>query len=389
MKKILLLFFTFIAFLSYSQVKKKVIKNTTKPIDKTQIALNNSLKEGLIAYYSFDGNADDQSSNDNNCIVAGATLTTDKFEKDNKAFYFNGKNNQILVGNKPIFDLTNTMTISVWILPNTLSGDIKVLSKFQVGSNSYQLSLLNGAASFQIIRGGSLSWDKCESDILQINQWQHIVCTYNNSEMKVYVNGVLKNKLAINGAINISTAPLIIGNYNGGNSWFNGKIDEVRLYNRAITEEEVVKFYNFNGLNKLATNTPKKSTTIVPNQLQKNKVSVTVKAKSKPEPAKVYDKYKDGIWNYSLEKYEEINGDDYIKKSFSIIAFVSGEKIETKERFSILEFLFYPYDTNVGGFNDNVSFSEYSVEEGKLKRYIDDEVKNLLYKRYGALNFNF
>jgi len=200
--------------------------------------------DGLVAFYPFNNNADDESGNNNNGAINGATTTTDRFGECSKAYSFNGTNNQIVVGNNPIFDLTNTITLSAWVLPNTLSGDIKVLSKFQSGSNSYQLSLYNGTASFQIIRGGSLIWDKCESDILQVNQWQHIVCTYDNSEMKVYVNGILKNTLAITGAIHISTAPVIIGNYNGGNSWFNGKIDNVRIYSTALSNQEVTDLYN-------------------------------------------------------------------------------------------------------------------------------------------------
>src|ERR1700721_3520704 len=73
------------------------------------------LNTGLVAYYPFNGNANDASGNGNNGNVAGATLTADRFGNPNSAYSFNGKSNYIRVPNSDSLQLTNDFTLTAWI----------------------------------------------------------------------------------------------------------------------------------------------------------------------------------------------------------------------------------------------------------------------------------
>jgi len=71
--------------------------------------------QGLVAYYPFNGNANDESGNGNNGIDSGATLTTDRFGNANKAYWFNGTSNYIEVSDNPILRFSNSFSISLWV----------------------------------------------------------------------------------------------------------------------------------------------------------------------------------------------------------------------------------------------------------------------------------
>jgi len=87
--------------------------------------------------------------------------------------------------------------------------------------------------------------------LLNTNEWYHVVLTYDGSFIKLYINGVLDNRVAQSGTIKATTNPFLIGStYTTGEAKFNGIIDEVRIFNRALSEEEI-KFLYQEGLKKL------------------------------------------------------------------------------------------------------------------------------------------
>ena len=209
--------------------------------------LTPSLTTGLVAYYPFNGNANDASGNGNNGTVNGARLTTDRFGNSNKAYSFNGTTDQIIIPDNNSLDITTNLTITAWVNPKDVTGDRKILSKFQVGENAYQIAIQDSKFNFQLIQPNSTNWARCDSkSMINNNNFIFIAAVYDSSvsKFKVYINGVLDNISDFTGPINSSNAPLVIGNFSGGNQYFNGIIDDIRIYNRSLSYDEITQLYN-------------------------------------------------------------------------------------------------------------------------------------------------
>jgi hypothetical protein len=97
-----------------------------------------NLGQGLVAYYPFNGNANDQSGNNNNPVFNNATLTTDRLGNPASAYHFNGTDNYMKVLNSPSINLTNKMSISVWVKP----------TGFYTGTCHNNMLLMKGDADF-------------------------------------------------------------------------------------------------------------------------------------------------------------------------------------------------------------------------------------------------
>jgi hypothetical protein len=186
---------------------------------------------GLVAYYPFNGNANDESGNGNNGVVNGATLISDRKGNANSAFLFNGSNNSICCGTSSTFGMTATsiLTIAVWVNPSILAiGNNCVFSKYKdmYPSNS------NGT--------NTVNYNK------QLNGWQFIVIIYNTgtNNTKIYLNGVVVAAGSLNYNSTISSMPFYIGNFPDGGFPFYGIIDDVRIYSRVLTETEIQQLYN-------------------------------------------------------------------------------------------------------------------------------------------------
>ena len=217
----------------------------------TFTTLINDLTTGLVAYYPFNGNAIDESGNENHGTVYGAKLSTDRFGNANKAYIFN--NNSIQVANSATLNPPN-ITISVWLLPT--GKDISILAKnnpTNATSVSYMLTIDNFYFSQ---RGFTVSYGRgdCTSQAhysgygpqgqIPENSWNHVAVTIKaNGEVNCYLNGDFWFNLVGDpySPCNDSSSILKIGGpwWNSDKQSFVGKLDEIRLYNRILTSEEI------------------------------------------------------------------------------------------------------------------------------------------------------
>lgn len=212
-------------------------------------APNPSLSAGLFANYKFDGDANDISGKGNNgTINGGATFTSDRFGTANKALNFDGVDDHVSVTNNNTLSGFNEVTVSAWVannLPNATEGS--VIGKWfqQVGSgfNSYIMGLSNT----QYYGAFSMSAPTIYAPNAQAqNSWVHLVYTHDATGDKLFINGYLGASNTNAGTINYSTTNLLLGaDTNMGTLWrfFKGKIDDVRLYNRALSRLEVQQLY--------------------------------------------------------------------------------------------------------------------------------------------------
>ncbi len=207
-------------------------------------------KDSLVGWWPFNGNANDESGNGNNGTVNGATLTFDKNGISNSAYSFNGSSDYISITyfNKlPISKISRT--ISVWMQPQ-IQADQWTLTAVAYGQGQLHNAFMFGLAKNMVV---VQSWGSGYGKNLFYNDstWYHCVCTYFNDSVKVYVN----SKLVGSGSLydlDTKIGDLIFGGrVTKDLSFFNGKLDDIGIWNRALDSIEIQNLYNSNsaGLN--------------------------------------------------------------------------------------------------------------------------------------------
>ena len=211
---------------------------------------------GLVGWWAFTGNANDSSVNANNGTVNGATITEDRFGNPNNAFSFDGSSSYIEIPHDSSMDVSN-VTISAWY--NAIDYGINITSFQRLivskregfgWGNSFQMGL-TGPFSGTINKinadwtiGGLNSILTFADSSLLTNTWFHFVYTHNNDSAKIYLNGNLVQSMAISGGLTYNTLPLRFGSRPNGWHPFNGKLDDIGIWNRALTVCEIQDLYS-------------------------------------------------------------------------------------------------------------------------------------------------
>ena len=224
---------------------------------------------GLVGWWPFNGNTNDESGNGNNGTNNGATLSTDRNGVSNRAFNFDGKTSFIEVANNSSLNLNSNFTISSWFNSDSMydvPGTVKmILSKHRNGlsTDGYVYGIWNN--NYSTTKRGMINFSgapKFTTDAypkdsvgdVYVNKWYHYVVTYDvsNSELKYYLNGSLIDTKTIAYSISTNTLNVIIGaewTISGSTkkSFFNGKIDDIGVWNRVLNSQEINQLYNGNG----------------------------------------------------------------------------------------------------------------------------------------------
>jgi len=212
------------------------------------------LNDGLVAYYPFNGNANDESRNGNNGTVYGATLATDRAGHPNSAYSFDGVDDYIDIGNKvkPPFPIT----VSVWIKRSSLDSTASIIRNdfvqstggsyygfqiYSVGGGQIECWYGDGGPSSPSSRRAKVTNDPV---ITSTDKWYHVLVRYNAcQDIDIFVDGEEKAGYwdgGSGGCMQYSTTyPGAIGRQYPNVYTFNGLIDDVRVYNRALTEYEI------------------------------------------------------------------------------------------------------------------------------------------------------
>jgi hypothetical protein len=214
-----------------------------------------SLKNGLVAYYPFNGNANDESGNGNNGAVNGATLSADRFGIANKAYSFDGVSSFIDLSNNNLNNQGNSSrTVACWINPTSNSNPC--MNFFSSGNGVTGSTSSNNGKTFNLrlnIVSSSLTYnlgfmgygvtgydyDPLNGTSIPINEWTHVAVTFSENTITLYVNGIKGGSGIV--SLNTTGNSNYIGrsNHTDAYNYFNGNIDEVRLYNRSLTQEEI------------------------------------------------------------------------------------------------------------------------------------------------------
>ena len=210
---------------------------------------------GLVAAYSFNEGSGttvaDSSGNGNNGTVQGATWATGRY---GTALNFNGSSSMVNIPDAASLHLTSGMTLEAWVNPASVGSNwTDVIYK---ANDNYFMEATSDqtvpAGGITVGTAGPLAYGASN---LAASAWTHIALTYDGTAVRFFVNGAQVSSTAQTGSIASSTNPLQIGGDSLYGQYFSGLIDEVRIYNTALTAAQIQTDMN-TALGSTATTAP-------------------------------------------------------------------------------------------------------------------------------------
>ena len=191
---------------------------------------------GLVGYWPFNGNANDESGNGNNGTVNGATLTTDRFGNANSAYSFDGVNDWIGMNFQ---NINTSYSLSFWYYSAAVTNGMNFLE-----SNSSYCEPINQANIYynQNTSGGNTSITSVGS--FQTGIWSNVLISFDgiNNLQSIYINGVLDAQQSVTSTLNPLNS-LLLAKRQNNTGYYNGKLDDISIYNRALTPAEITQIY--------------------------------------------------------------------------------------------------------------------------------------------------
>ena len=229
---------------------------------------------GLVGWWPFNGNANDESGNGNDGIVNGASLTSDRIGINAKAYLFDGNTNHIQIPpSVTLNNFNNAITISSWIFSAGQSGvpsygnqDLQGIfgpATYVINDGGFFLRLND--PNFDNINNRRIQYANglpgvsiSSSSIVDTNGWENIICTYDGNILEIYRNGILTDSqiagTGLTSSLNTAGRYYTIGyciDWSAATITqpFNGKLDDIAIWNRALTPQEITDLYTASTTN--------------------------------------------------------------------------------------------------------------------------------------------
>ncbi len=217
------------------------------------------LNQGVVACYPFSGNANDESGNGNNAQNFNAALAPDRFNVANRAYQFNGFNSYLEVPNSvSLASPTNQISFTFWARVTNWNFNAGVqytpiLSKSTTTAAAQYRAMVRSNGAYAMTDGKS--WNGVIGSATNLNIWYFFCITARNDTMFYYRNGTLLGFAVGPTTYTLNnTTPLRIGRNDVNTAVvFSGRLDELRIYNRTLTQPEITKLYNLSNINGLPT----------------------------------------------------------------------------------------------------------------------------------------
>ena len=214
---------------------------------------------GLVGWYPFNGNANDLSGGNNNGTVNGATLATDRNGYSNKAYSFDGVNDNIIINNS--FD-ESSKSINVWINPFIVNSSTQIIisidnPNLMNGANIFRTEYTSNSNKVGVT--GAFSAGTYIDVNVNLNSWQMLTMVKNSTNTLFYYNGnyVGSTPSGVYHSNTGSISTILGSDRNAVYCWFNGLIDDIGIWNRALTPQEITNLYlgcNINPVIPIVTN---------------------------------------------------------------------------------------------------------------------------------------
>ena len=194
--------------------------------------------DGLVANYPFNGTANDVSGNGNNGLVFGATLTFDRFGNPDSAYHFGSNGDYVFIATSPGLNITGDLTIAAWVYLSNSGIDPNAV----IFSNMLEVSPHNGY-SFRLWDGNKLRFFSGDQSLfattpLESEQWIHVAVVLSGTTATTYINGTFDSSGTVAVPTSSSVNPTIGASRERVYGW-NGALDDILVYNRALSAAEI------------------------------------------------------------------------------------------------------------------------------------------------------
>jgi len=206
--------------------------------DGTQI-IRTLPTDGLLAYYPFNANVNDESGNEFNGTIngSGVTSTDDRHGVANAAYDFSG--GDVIL---PVFgENLTSFTVSTWFYDTGNNDSHRTLLAKGYGASLTDFNIRKDSSTEEIVVLSSTGTplNSCSSThIPTSNIWTHLALKVNNTRWSIYINGQLVSECTFDSGISLTDEPIYIGSEDAGDL-FQGKLDDIAFYNRALTDNEI------------------------------------------------------------------------------------------------------------------------------------------------------
>jgi hypothetical protein len=206
------------------------------------VTVSNAQPSGLVAAYGFNettGTTVSDASGHGNTGSFGAGVGRAAQGRFGGALVFDGTGFVAIPGS-PSLTIGSAMTLEAWVAPSTAQSGWRTVIQREV--DAYFLNASNDGGALKPAGGGTLNGAVTyvtAANALPVNAWSHLALTYDGTALRLYVNGALVTSQARTGAVQTTTTPVRIGGNVPYGEFFQGAIDEVRIYNRALSAAEI------------------------------------------------------------------------------------------------------------------------------------------------------
>jgi hypothetical protein len=234
--------------LAFDAAKNKSAKSEVTV--KTKAELNTG-EAGLVAHYPFDDNANDATPYNNHGTIGGNPTFVTRTGATGKAIRFDGNKDSVLVKNA-VQLLSDFTTVSFWIRVDAKSTDPEAyVIDFGHWDQRWKISLPQHLRIVWTTNSKNTQFPNAISDMdskdgneLLLNTWWYVTMVHDGTNDIIYINGVEVNKKPAPGKLNATARPLCFGSNNvEGGQYFTGALDNVKIYNKALTAAEVRKLF--------------------------------------------------------------------------------------------------------------------------------------------------
>ena len=195
---------------------------------------------GGVAYYKLDGNSNDSVGSNNGTDTSISYSSS--YGKINQGASFNGSSSRIAIAHNSVFNITSAITLLAWI-KTTSTGGNQILCKYD---DSFYFavngSTFNSGKIQMYLNNVSSGW--LTGGTVNDGNWHFVVGTYDGSTIKLYIDGSLSTSVSASGSIQTGSNPVEIGTRTAISYYFNGDIDEIGIWSRALSSTEVSELYN-------------------------------------------------------------------------------------------------------------------------------------------------
>ena len=214
--------------------------------DSTDNDSTDNLSSGLIAFYRFNGNANDNTSNENHGTVSGATLTKGKDNVSNTAYSFDGTDDYIEFP-AGLLSGSGDFSVSLWVKTSSTTESRILQQRDSNGYNGeYMLNLKsNGKLKLETYKNG-YKWGGTTTTSINDSNWHHICFIQKDNGGSLYLDGTIEISDNSSGTVNMlsSLKTYLGGDKRDNNRFYSGNVDKLRLYNRALSTSEITTLYS-------------------------------------------------------------------------------------------------------------------------------------------------